>query len=199
MAEESVSEPKRNPEREPNHAAPTSSRRSSLSGAAALPIAALVVAVVALVLAGWAWFHPRSSNAPEAKTESAAGQSADPEAYTDAQRAEAKAKTCTTFRTVDAGVRRNTNLAPQGGDTEIGVLATAANWRLSVYDGGQYLLDRLEPGTPSDIADPVRSLGTVLMDIGAAATAGVPESDPVQAPRIQEAERLMNSLLPLCQ
>ena len=59
---------------------------------------------------------------------------------------------------------------------------------MSLYDGGQYLLARLEPATPPDLADAVRKFGNQLMDIGARATSGVPNSDPDQAARLKEAD-----------
>jgi hypothetical protein len=121
-----------------------------------------------------------------------------PEAYTDTQRTDAKTKICEAYITVDRGIRRNTHLAPEGGDTAVGALAIAANWRVSAYDGGQYLLARLEPATPPDLADATRSLGNLLMDIGAAATAGVDELDPAQAARIQEVDRLEAVIVELC-
>ena len=170
-----------------------------------MSVVALVVAAAALGLTGWMWFHPRSSNSPEANTDPAAGQFVGgavrpqpPAAYTDTQRTDAKTKICEAYITVDRGVRRNTHLAPEGGDTAVGALAIAANWRVSVYDGGQYLLARLEPATPPDLADATRSLGNVLMDIGAAATAGVDEPEPAQAARIQEVDRLEAVIVKLC-
>jgi hypothetical protein len=204
MAEESESEAVR----EPDSVTPTSHSRSSSRGAAALPVVALVVAVAALGLIGWMWFHPRSSNAPEANTDPGSGQffgstvrpqpPGQPPAYTDTQRADAKTKICEAYSTVDRGLRRNTNLAPQGGDTDVGGLAIAANWRVSVYDGGQYLLARLDPATPPDLAEPVRNLGNVLMDVGAAATAGVDNPEPAQAARIQEVDRLEAIIVERC-
>ena len=199
MAEEFESEP----ESKPDSVTPTSHPRSSSRGAAALPVVALVVAAAALGLTGWMWFHPPSSNSPEANTDPAAGQffggavRTQP-AYTDTQRTDAKTKICEAYITVDRGIRRNTHLAPEGGDTAVGALAIAANWRVSTYDGGQYLLARLEPATPPELADATRSLGNLLMDIGAAATAGVDESDPAQASRIQEVDRLEAVIVELC-
>jgi hypothetical protein len=202
MAEEFESEP----ESKPDSVTPTSNPRSSSRGAAALPVVALVVAAAALGLTGWMWFHPPSSNSTRANTDPAAEQLVggavrpqSPEAYTDTQRTDAKTKICEAYITVDRGIRRNTHLAPEGGDTAVGALAIAANWRLSAYDGGQYLLARLEPATPPDLADAIRSFGNVLMDAGAAATAGVDESDPAQAARIQEATRLETVIVPLCE
>src|SRR5258705_8334626 len=106
MAEEFESEP----ESKPDSVTPTSHPRSSSRGAAALPFVALVVAAAALGLTGWMWFHPRSSNSPEANTDPAAGQfvggagraqppGLPPVAYTDTQRTDAKTKICEAYIT----------------------------------------------------------------------------------------------------
>jgi hypothetical protein len=59
---------------------------------------------------------------------------------------------------------------------------------ISVYDGGQYLLARLAPATPTDLADAVRGFANGLMDIGAAATAGAQNTDPEPAKRLSDAD-----------
>ncbi|MGE2834558.1 hypothetical protein [Mycobacterium sp. SMC-4] len=109
--------------------------------------------------------------------------------YTEAQRAEATRATCAAYQTVRTAVGTNTNTEPPGGSTDIaGALAAAANARVALLDGGQYLLARLEPATPADLADDVREFANQLMDIGAAATAGVPNTDADQAARLAAAE-----------
>ena len=77
-------------------------------------------------------------------------------------------------------------------------MAVAANARLSLYDGGQYLLARLEPGTPQDLADAVRKFANNLMDIGARSTSGIPNSDPDQAGRLKEADAANATITDLC-
>jgi hypothetical protein len=106
--------------------------------------------------------------------------------YTDEQRAAATARVCTAFATVRTGVATNTNVtAPEGIS---GSLAAAANARLALSDGGQYLLVRLDPAAPEDLAADVTRFADALMDIGAAATAGVPNTDPAQAKRLEAAQ-----------
>lgn len=123
---------------------------------------------------------------------------AEPE-YTDAQRNDAKAVVCTAFDTVRTGVATNTNVTPPGGSTDIaGALAAAANARVALFDGGQYLLARLDPAVPAELAGQIRKFGNQLMDIGAAATAGVPDSDPTQAGRLQAAEAASSAVSGLC-
>lgn len=151
----------------------------------ALAVVALI-AVVAVGLAAWALLRPAPT--------SSAGAS-----YTDAQRADSKAKICTAFNTVRTGVSQNTNLTPPGGPQDVtGALAVAANARLSLYDGGQYLLARLDPATAPELADPVRVFGNSLMDIGAAATAGAQNSDPQQATRLRDADAANTTISNLC-
>ncbi len=63
-----------------------------------------------------------------------------------------------------------------------------ANARLSAYVGGLYLLDRLDPATPKELADEVRGFANLLTDIGATATAGASDADPDQAARLKSAD-----------
>jgi hypothetical protein len=151
-------------------------------------LAVAVLAFVALGLAGWALLRPAGGG----------GSSTEP-TYTAAQRADAKGKVCATFDTVRTGVSQNTNLqAPGGADDIVGNLAVAANARLSLYDGGQYLLARLDPATPPDLANAVRSFGNTLMDIGASATAGERNTDPEQAARLRDADAVNRTIGGLC-
>ncbi len=119
--------------------------------------------------------------------------------YTDAQRAEAKTAVCTAFDTVRTGVATNTNREPPGGTDDIaGALAAMANARVALFDGGQYLLARLDPATPQELATEIRGFADMLMDIGAAATAGASNSDPVQAQRLQSAGDAGDRIGSLC-
>lgn len=163
--------------------------RNSSRGRGTLPLVAVaVVALAALGLAGWALLRPAPIATPAAPD------------YTDAQRAEAKAEICTVFNTVRTGVTQNTNLQAPGGEGDVlGNLAIAANARLSLYDGGQYLLARLDPATPKELADAVRTFANNLMDVGAAATAGVPNTDPNQAARLRDADTSNSTIEGLCQ
>lgn len=143
---------------------------------------ALVVALLSLGIAVFALLRP----------------AAEPE-YTDAQRSDAKAAICGAFETVRTGVATNTNLTPPGGSDDIsGALAVAANARVALFDGGQYLLARLDPATPTELATEIRNFGNHLMDIGAAATAGVPNTDPVQEGRLKDAEAASTAISGLC-
>lgn len=144
---------------------------------------ALAVAVLALGVAAFALFRTVGSE-PD---------------YTDAQRGEARTAICTAFETVRTGVATNTNIEPPGGSADIaGALAVAANARIALLDGGQYLLARLDPATPTELAGDVRRFANQLMDIGAAATAGVPNTDPVQAARLLDAQAASTAVSDRC-
>ena len=151
-------------------------------------LAVAVLALVAFGLASWALLRPAGGSG-----------SATAPTYTDVQRTDAKAKVCAAFATVRTGVSQNTNLqAPGGAEDIVGNLAVAANARLSLYDGGQYLLARVDPATPPDLATAVRSFGNTLMDIGAAATAGERNTDPKQAARLGDADAANRTIGGLC-
>jgi hypothetical protein len=151
--------------------------------AGALTYIALVLAVAALALAGWTWYRSEDSKP----------------SYSDTARAEAKAKVCTTMDLVRRGVSLNTNLQPAGGPEDVtGSMAVAANSRVALYDGGQYLLAKIDPAAPADLAEAVRNFANNLMDIGAAATAGAQNTDPDQAARLRDAEAANATVTELC-
>jgi hypothetical protein len=144
---------------------------------------ALILAIAALALAGWTLYRTEFSNP----------------SFTDKQRAEAKVKACTAMDLVRRGVSLNTNLQPAGGPDDItGTMAVAANARVALYDGGQYLLAKLDPATPAALADEVRKFANNLMDIGAAATAGAQNSDPDQAAKLRDADTSNATITELC-
>jgi hypothetical protein len=148
-----------------------------------LAIVALIIALGALGLAGWTLYRLDYS-----KTE-----------YSSTQIADAKSRVCGAMDVVRRGVSLNTNMAPAGGPEDItGAQAVAANARLSLYDGGQYLLARLDPATPAHLADKVREFANDLMDIGANATAGATNDEPEQAARLKKADDANNTILELC-
>ncbi|MGY4651528.1 hypothetical protein [Mycobacterium sp. URHB0021] len=160
--------------------------RGASRRAGPLPVVAIIIAVVALALAGWSLFlslHDRASQVH----------------YTDAQQADAKVKACSAIDLVRRGISLNTNLQPAGGPADVtGSQAVAANARVALYDGGQYLLARLDTATPTDLADAIRKFADTAMDIGAAATAGAQNSDPAQAARLQDADSANATITELC-
>jgi hypothetical protein len=149
-------------------------------------VLALLVALVALGLAGWAAFRP--TPAPAA-----------PPAYTASQQADAKKAVCAASDLVRRGISLNTNLPVPAGDGDVtGSLAVAANARLSLSTGGRYLLDRLDPATPKELADSIRQFANTLMDIGAAAIAGAQNTEPEQASRLRDADAANSEIAAAC-
>ena len=160
--------------------------RDSGWGRILIPLA-LVLAVAAIGLSGWTLYRLSQT-----------GTSSAPR-YTDAERTDAKQKVCAAANVVRRGVSLNTNLQPAGGPQDVtGTLAVAANARISLSDGGQYLLARLGPATPPELADAVKKFANDLMDIGAAATAGAQNSQPDQAARLRDADTVNGTIGDLC-
>lgn len=152
-----------------------------------LSIAAVLVAVAGLLLGGLALARSGSRDATA------------PVSFSDQQRAEARARTCAAFDLVRRGVSRNTHLTVPGGPNDVaGTLAAAANVRIALYDGGQYLHARIDPATPDDLADAASGFADLLMDIGAAATAGAMDSDPDQVARLRQADDANIAIGKLC-
>jgi L-alanine-DL-glutamate epimerase-like enolase superfamily enzyme len=143
----------------------------------AAPVA-LVVAVVALALAIWALLS-ESSNTP------ATALPGDP-----------KTRVCTAFETVSKAVPLQTNndLGPE----PVAQAAVAANARLALFGGGQYLLNSLDSATPEELADAVRLFATNLRDIGMNALAGAKNSDPDQVIRMAEVDTTRHLIADLC-
>ena len=114
--------------------------------------AALAIAVLALAIAGLAWFRPVHS-AP---------------AFTAQQTADAKTNVCTASAVARQAVVTNTHLVNPRGNDEIGTLAVAANARLALLGGGAYLRDRLdaEPATPADLAKALKAMAGTMEQLG---------------------------------
>lgn len=160
---------------------PTGSSRGFI-----VSVVALVVALVAAGLAVWALMKEKES-------------SQEAQVFTGTSTDDPKGSICEVFNVIRNGVQINTNLQPPGGQEDItGSMAVAANARLALYDGGQYLLARLQPGTPPELADAVRKFANNLMDIGARSTSGIPNSDPGQAARLKEADEANARITELC-
>jgi ABC-type glycerol-3-phosphate transport system substrate-binding protein len=148
-----------------------------------------VVAVVALALSAWALLRPSAAAPSDTATTD----------FSDAQRADAKTKICTAFETVRTGVSLNTNLQVPGGQSDVaGSLAVAANARLALFGGGQYLRDSLDPATSPELADSIRRFADLLSDIGANSIAGALNTDPPQSARLKEADGANRTIEGLC-
>jgi hypothetical protein len=151
-------------------------------------VLALVVALAAAGLAVWALMKEPSKDA-----------SKDAQVFTGTSTDDPKGSICEAFTVIRNGVQINTNLQAPGGPEDVtGSMAVAANARVALYDGGQYLLARLQPGTPPELADEVRKFANNLMDIGARSTSGIPNTDPDQAARLKEADAANAKITELC-
>jgi hypothetical protein len=108
---------------------------------------ALAIAVIAVVLAGLAYFHP-------AKTSSVAQQGGD-----------AKANVCAAYAAARKAVVINTHMESNNPDLQ---LAIAANARLALIGSGTYLRERLEANTaaPKDLATAANSLANTVEQLG---------------------------------
>ncbi|AKN16914.1 hypothetical protein MHAE_01200 [Mycobacterium haemophilum DSM 44634] len=129
--------------------------------------AVLTVALLAtLSVAIFGWFQPLPNNKPPP-----------PPTYTDQQVADAKTKVCATYDKVHHAVLANTGRS--GGSDPTATLAVAANARIALYDGGEYLVKTLtqEPATPADLAAATRALASAYQElaIGYLAEATDPE------------------------
>ncbi|WP_099037501.1 hypothetical protein [Mycobacterium neglectum] len=168
------------------------SEHSESSRGSIISVLALVVALVAVGLAGWALTKGPSSTSSASESEQAS-------VFTGTTTDDPKGSVCEAFNLVRNGVQLNTNLQPAGGPSDVtGVLAVAANARVSLFDGGQYLMARLQPDTPTELAEPVRKFANQLMDIGARSVAGIANADPDQAARLKDADATNAMITTLC-
>lgn len=148
---------------------------------------ALVLSLLAAVGAGWALFKP----APEAAGISASGVTTD----------DPKSTTCKAFKTVSDAVFLQTNRAPSpdmGAAAPAAAEAIAANARLAMLGGANYLLDRLPTNATEDLAGEVRKFADQLNNIGMNALAGIPNDKPEQADLLRGAEESNRKLVDLC-
>lgn len=110
---------------------------------------ALAIAVIAVAVAVAAWFRPAHSGAPS---------------YSEQQTADAKKSVCTAYDSTKRAVRLNTHMESPD---PIGQLAVAANARLALLGGGEYLQGRLAaaPAAPADLANAVSSMAKTIEDL----------------------------------
>ncbi len=150
----------------------TTSEAGSVSVPQIIAIAAVVIGLIAAGIGGYALYAVKH----QAKT------------YTQAEQDTAKIALCDAVKAVSKGIAINTNLAVPGGpDDTTGALAVAANARLALISGGQYLLNKIDPAVPTELATVTRKYANTLLDIGAAATAGDQTDDPQQKVRLDDA------------
>jgi hypothetical protein len=165
------------PQQPPPHTKPATT--SSGGGAKVVALLSLIVALAAIGVAAWAivmaW--PQKEAAPQPTDES-------------------KQKVCAAFDTVSKAVQLQTH-ADLGPDP-VAQTAAAANARLSLIGGGEYLLSRLDEQTPPDLAEAARLFANNLDEIGMNALAGATNDDPQQAARLTAGEDGRNKVAGLC-
>jgi hypothetical protein len=130
--------------------------------------AAVLIAVISLAVAVWALLRPAPPDDPP----------------TEQQIADAKGRACAAYTTVRIAVLAQTNADP--GTDPVAGQAVAANARLAMASGGSYLLDHLDPATPPQLAESMRSLAANLQDLSINALAGRGNNDPEQVARLQD-------------
>ncbi len=148
---------------------------------------ALAIALVGLGVGIGAWLRP----VPKVSQSSAP-------VYSEEQIATAKAEVCEAYRVVKRGVVLNTHRTnPTPGD-EIGSLATELYAPVSLYQGGDYLLDRLtlQPAAPVELAIATRSLGDNMRKLAVIELAADP--DAVRVPVQDAAESSSKTIDELC-
>jgi hypothetical protein len=170
------------------HNSPSSGPSGASSGANTstpprwVPLAALVVAVIAVGLAIVGWFRPPSG----------------PGSFNGEQTAEAKTRICTQTTSVRKAVGINTHRMNPTGDGA-GALGVMANARLALYGGGAYLQNLLdqEPATPDDLAKAVGAMANTIQELGINYLADAP--DTAQQPLRDELNSQIGQINELCQ
>ena len=152
---------------------------------------ALALALVASGLAIVGWFRP--------SPQPAATPSKTP-TYTEQQVSDAKARACAAVETTHKGVALQSGANKQGAVSSDPALAEgqSANARLSIISGSWYLRDHLDPATPQPLADTIRHLSTVMLDIGANYLAGARDADQAQSALLSDGDSTFARALELC-
>jgi hypothetical protein len=147
--------------------------------------AALVIALIAGGLAGWTFYSiKQATKAP----------------VTDStEQASAKTSLCDATVLVRKGISANNTLPiPGGAGDQVGALLKAANARVALVNGAQYLMTKLTPAVPDDLAEAVHKFADTLVEIGAAAATGIANDDPEQANRLHDADTYAAQINDLC-
>ncbi|MEH3132662.1 MAG: hypothetical protein PGN27_22125 [Mycolicibacterium neoaurum] len=166
---------------------------SSTRGPAVIAVSAMLVAIATLGASAYMWRNPvNSAPAPAAAPVA--------ETFTEEQRAQSQAQVCDAFALVSVGVANSSAMQqPAANQGNFGAaIAVAANARLALLGGGQFLLNRVEPATPDELAEAARNFGNTLMDVGAAAIAEIPTNDPAQQQRLKDADEQNTKLDQIC-
>lgn len=137
---------------------------------------ALVLAAVGTVLSLWAL--KSASDAGSAGKVAAGG----------------KAGTCAAFATASKAISLQTN----GGAEPLPAALAATNSRQALIGGGEYLLERIDSGTPKELADAVTSFANDAQTLGLNYLGGAVATDPAQAELLKRADEGMKSIAEMC-
>jgi hypothetical protein len=132
-----------------------------------LPLAALVTALIAVVLAALAYFLPphKGASVPQ-------------------QGGDAKANVCAAYNTSHKAVVINTHMQSRNPNDAVADLTVATNARLALIGGGAYLRERLAANTaaPSDLTNAAYTFANTVEQLGVnyLVQAGPEVQDPVR-------------------
>ena len=107
-----------------------------------------------------------------------------------------KTGVCVAFEMVRNAVSTQTNI--DMGPDPVAREAVAANARLATLGGGEYLLSRLNPATPRELVDAVRSFANNLQDIGIKQLGGASNADPTVAALLNDAQGASTRIADMC-
>ena len=121
-------------------------------------------------------------------------------AYTEQQISDARNRVCAAVDTTHKGVALQSGANKQDSVSSDPALAEgqAANARLAIVSGSWYLRDHLDPATPQPLADTVRHLSAVMLDIGANYLAGERDADQAQFALLSDGDSTFARALGLC-
>jgi hypothetical protein len=151
-----------------------------------LAAAALLVALSSLGISLWTLLRP-STDKP-----------AEPPAPSTQQIADAKTRACGAYATVRTAVNLRTNADPGPDPASVQAEGVAANARQALTVGNSYLLSRLDPATPADLATAIRKFADESQEVAINALAGASTDDPGQAGRINDFATLDGQITGLC-
>jgi hypothetical protein len=152
-------------------------------------LAAFLLSLAAISVAIAAWFRPLPDNTPPSPR--------DP-TYSADQTAQAKTNVCDAYRkeqkALDLAGARN------GGDDPTAILAVATSTRQVLDVGGRYLLAKLaeEPATPPELAQTVRKLADLDLDLTVGYLDGLTNQDADQQPLLKAADEVALNIQRIC-
>jgi hypothetical protein len=142
----------------------------------------LVIALIAIAVATWALLRPAPEPAAAAPTAK--------------EISDARARACGAYSAVSKAVSLQTH-ADLGTDP-VALAAVAANARLAMSEGATYLLSRIDPATPDDVAEAARRFVDDLHSIAIGALEGHSNTEPAQVALLKDAEKTSDRLQNLC-